>query len=183
MYRHLSCSVSPSPSSSAPEGPIVARPSRSVKSYAWKAASTKLKKLGEKKINMQKQVDNAKDTLRGILKEMQSLQEQINLAQKELDQATLQYQAKVVQTQDKTMAEYDVEKILQDFGIVLSPEQQAKLGRRIKGRQWPKKCQKISQPLCRKRKEVTVCVSGVLSVRVRRAQVGVEVQRLTSPQP
>ena len=25
------------------------------------------------------------------------------------------------------MAEYDVEKILQDFGIVLSPEQQAKL--------------------------------------------------------
>ena len=48
---------------------------------AWKAASTKLKELGEKKINMQKQVDNAKDTLRGILKEMQSLQEQINLAQ------------------------------------------------------------------------------------------------------
>ena len=51
---------------------------------------------------------------------MQSLQEQINLAQKELDQATLQYQAKVVQTQDKAMLEHDVEKILQDFGIVLS---------------------------------------------------------------
>ena len=84
-------------------------------------------KLGEKKINMQKQVDSAKDAPRGIFKEMRSLQEQINLAQKELDQATLQYQAKVVQTQDKTMAEYDVEKILQDFGIVLSPKQQAKL--------------------------------------------------------
>ena len=33
LYRHLACLVSPSsPSSSAPEGPIVARPSRSVKS-------------------------------------------------------------------------------------------------------------------------------------------------------
>ena len=113
----------------APDMPPVPTPTEEGEEAAgaWKAASTKLKKLGEKKINMQKQVDSAKDALRGILKDMQSLQEQINLAQKELDQATLQYQAKVVQTQDKTMAQYDVEKILQDFGIVLSPEQQAKL--------------------------------------------------------
>jgi len=92
---------------------------------AYRKATVALKMLGDKKISLQKRIDQAKEQYHARLTEMQQLQTKIEEAQQQVNDAGKELTTKVL-AQDESVGT-EIEQFLQKFGISLTEEQEAKI--------------------------------------------------------
>ena len=76
----------------------------------------KLRDLGQRKLKLQEDIDNAKANLKALLTKMQDLQQSLQEAQAEVNKTSQEYEAKVL-TQCFEEANHGVDSVLQALGI------------------------------------------------------------------
>ena len=93
-------------------------------SQSWQSAAGKLKHIADQKIDLQKRIDMAKESLRQLLQEMIVLNEQAERAQKAVEASSGLLKERVF---CETAADMEVDSILQELGVSLNEEQERKL--------------------------------------------------------
>ena len=93
-------------------------------SQSWQSAAGKLKHIADQKIDLQKRIDMAKESLRQLLQEMIVLNEQAERAQKAVEASSGLLKERVF---CETAADMEVDSILQELGGSLNEEQERKL--------------------------------------------------------
>ncbi|CAE7251914.1 unnamed protein product [Symbiodinium sp. CCMP2592] len=92
---------------------------------AFRKATVALKLLGDKKISLQKRIDQAKEQYHARLTEMKQLQTKIEEAQQQVADAGEELTTKVL-AQDESL-NGEIAQFLEKFGISLTEEQEAKI--------------------------------------------------------
>ncbi|CAE7327567.1 unnamed protein product, partial [Symbiodinium sp. CCMP2592] len=92
---------------------------------AFRKATVALKLLGDKKISLQKRIDQAKEQYNARLTEMKQLQTKIEEAQQQVADAGEELTTKVL-AQDESL-NGEIAQFLEKFGISLTEEQEAKI--------------------------------------------------------
>ena len=102
---------------------------------AYRRATVALKMLGDKKISLQKRIDQAKEQHHARLTEMKQLQSKIEEAQQQVADAGKELTTKVL-AQDESLGN-EIAQFLEKFGISLTEEQEAKIAQVRAGTQRP----------------------------------------------
>ncbi|CAE7310773.1 unnamed protein product, partial [Symbiodinium microadriaticum] len=92
---------------------------------AYRKATVALKILGDRKLSLQKRIDQAKEQYQARLSEMKLLQEKIDEAQQKVNDAGKELTTKVL-AHDESLGS-EVSQFLEKFGISLTEEQEAQI--------------------------------------------------------